>query len=160
MTFRSEVNGQIEGFKPPRLDVNSPDMYIPVMSFVTYIVLIGTIMGLEKRFKPEVLTMAASTAMFFTLIEVLFLRLGIYLLGVGSGNNANGVSQQQESGVSLTDLVAYAGYKFVSVIAIQVLGYLLNAGGWLKFLIFCYCSLTLGWFMVSTMSFYNHHIMT
>jgi hypothetical protein len=32
-----------------RLDVNAPDMYISVMAFVTYILLIGTVMGIENR---------------------------------------------------------------------------------------------------------------
>jgi hypothetical protein len=28
---RSEENGQLEGYKPPREDINAPDMYIPGM---------------------------------------------------------------------------------------------------------------------------------
>lgn len=49
MVVRNEVNGQIEGFKPPKVDINSPDMYIPVMAYVTYILLVGTAMGMENR---------------------------------------------------------------------------------------------------------------
>lgn len=29
---RSEVNGQTEGWQPPREDINSPDLYIPSLS--------------------------------------------------------------------------------------------------------------------------------
>ncbi len=57
------MNGQMEGYKPAREDVNAPDMYIPgnlkkifsqsliivVMSFVTYVLLIGVLMGQEEK---------------------------------------------------------------------------------------------------------------
>ncbi|CAG8505410.1 42_t:CDS:2 [Dentiscutata heterogama] len=32
IVIRSEQNGQLEGFKPPRDDINSPDLYIPGIS--------------------------------------------------------------------------------------------------------------------------------
>lgn len=72
------------------------------MSFVSYTLLVGIVMGMEDRFKPDVLTMTATTAFFFTAVEVMFLRLGLYLLNV----------QSSETGIQLTDLVAYCGYQF------------------------------------------------
>ena len=54
--------------------------------------------------------MTASTAFFFTVIEVLFLRLGLYLLSVNLAEN----------NVYTTDLVAYSGYKFVSYVLAEV----------------------------------------
>jgi protein transport protein YIF1 len=30
---RNEINGVLEGYKPPREDINAPDLYIPGMSF-------------------------------------------------------------------------------------------------------------------------------
>ncbi len=32
---------------PPKLDVNAPDMYIPVMAFVTYILAVGVCLGTQ-----------------------------------------------------------------------------------------------------------------
>lgn len=34
---------------PPRLDVNAPDLYIPLMAFVTYILMSGFVLGTQKR---------------------------------------------------------------------------------------------------------------
>ena len=48
------------GRSAPRADVNSPDLYIPVMSLVTYIVLVGLQMGWTHTFTPEVLSKTAS----------------------------------------------------------------------------------------------------
>jgi hypothetical protein len=50
-----------------------------------------------------VLTLTASTALFFTLIQVLLLRLGVYLLNISTTNPP----------LTLTDLVAYSGYQYV-----------------------------------------------
>jgi hypothetical protein len=73
------------------------------MAFVTYILIVGTIMGVENRFTPEILTMTASTALFFTIVQVMFLRLGIYLLNASSPDYP----------IYITDLVAYTGYQYI-----------------------------------------------
>ncbi len=56
------MTGQIEGYKPPRDDLNAPDLYIPgmfysrgletytlVMSFVTYVLLYGIMLGAGQK---------------------------------------------------------------------------------------------------------------
>ncbi|RKP19840.1 YIF1-domain-containing protein, partial [Rozella allomycis CSF55] len=55
VVYRNEMNGQVEGYKPPREDLNAPDLYIPSMSFVTYAILYGVCMGIEEKFSPEML---------------------------------------------------------------------------------------------------------
>jgi hypothetical protein len=34
-------NGQVGAYAAPRGDLNAPDLYIPLMSFVTYIIIVG-----------------------------------------------------------------------------------------------------------------------
>ncbi|CAG8453249.1 803_t:CDS:2 [Diversispora eburnea] len=46
---RSEQSGQMEGFKPPRDDINSPDLYIPAMALVTYVLLTGIVAGTQRN---------------------------------------------------------------------------------------------------------------
>ncbi|XP_064262539.1 protein YIF1B-like isoform X1 [Passer domesticus] len=36
----------------PRFDVNAPDLYIPAMAFLTYILLAGLALGTQNRFSP------------------------------------------------------------------------------------------------------------
>jgi hypothetical protein len=74
-----------------------------VMSFVTYVLLTGIHMGLEKKnkkFSPDVLGMTATSAIFVLIVEVLLLKFGSSLI---SG-----------TGASFMDLIAYCGYKFVA----------------------------------------------
>lgn len=97
---RSEVNGAMEGYKPPREDVNAPDMYIPLMAFVTYILLAALLAGLHGEFRPEILGITASYACGVVIFEFLVILVGSYLLSI-----------QGESQV--LDLLSYCGYKFV-----------------------------------------------
>uniref|UniRef100_F6TXF3 Protein YIF1 n=1 Tax=Ornithorhynchus anatinus TaxID=9258 RepID=F6TXF3_ORNAN len=41
---------------PPRQDVNAPDLYIPTMAFITYILLAGMALGIQKRMILSVIT--------------------------------------------------------------------------------------------------------
>jgi len=43
-------------FKPPVSDINAPDLYIPLMGFLTYCLLccLADVMSVPSRFKPEV----------------------------------------------------------------------------------------------------------
>jgi len=84
----------------PRYDTNAPDLYIPVMSFVTYILLAGLLLGTQTRFTPEALGITASTALIWTTIEILGLLLSMYVMNVSSR-------------LKLLDLLSYCGYKYV-----------------------------------------------
>jgi hypothetical protein len=92
----------------------------------------------KKRFTPEVLGVTASTAFFVILFEILFIKLGSYLLNV------------QSTG-SLYDLVAYSGYKFVPLIA--TLGLKFFTRGWIVYSFFLYSMLAFGFFTVLSFSF-------
>ncbi|CEP03916.1 hypothetical protein PBRA_003523 [Plasmodiophora brassicae] len=93
-------------FLPPSADVNAPDLYIPLMAFVTYILLMGFIMGISKAFTPEVLGSTATWALLVLIMEVVLLRVGFAVIG----SSATVVPP------SLLDLVAYSSYKFVILV--------------------------------------------
>ncbi|KAF2839767.1 YIF1-domain-containing protein [Patellaria atrata CBS 101060] len=125
---RLSPNGQDGYFLPPREDINSPDMYIPVMAFVTYILLSTLLAGLRGAFHPELLGLTATTAFAVVIFEILGLKLGTYLLSISNESQ-------------LLDLVAYSGYKFVGIIVTLVVAETINAGqgtgglvGWCIFL--------------------------
>ncbi|KAF8513049.1 YIF1-domain-containing protein [Gautieria morchelliformis] len=131
---RSEVNGQTEGWQPPREDINSPDLYIPTMALVTYVLLAALQSGLEARFDPEILGVTASTALGVVLLEFTFIKLGCYFLSIhGQGQ--------------VIDLVAYGGYKFVGIILTLTAG-LLNIGRMLYWSVFLYSFCANAFFLV------------
>ncbi|KAF3694012.1 Protein YIF1A YIP1-interacting factor -like protein A [Channa argus] len=113
---------------PPRQDVNAPDLYIPTMAFITYILLAGMALGIQKRFSPEVLGLCASTALVWIIIEVLVMLLSLYLLTV-------------HSDLSTFDLIAYSGYKYVGMIFIVLCGLLFGSDGYYVALAWSSCAL-------------------
>jgi hypothetical protein len=70
------------------------------MAFVTYILFVALLTGLQERFHPEILGTAASKALAVVLVDFIFVKSGCYILNIqGSGH--------------VLDLLAYGGYKFV-----------------------------------------------
>ena len=76
---RSESDGSAHSYKFPTADVNAPDMYVPLMAYVSF-VLLGTVVAqqasasspssssiMQQSFNPEDMGMRASTAAFLVL---------------------------------------------------------------------------------------------
>ncbi|KAI9753374.1 MAG: hypothetical protein M1815_006228 [Lichina confinis] len=137
-------SGQDGYFLPPSEDINSPDMYIPVMAFVTYILLSTLLAGFHGAFHPELLGLTATTAFAIVIIEILALKLGCYLLSISNESQ-------------LLDLVAYSGYKFVGIIITLVLGESLNrgqgTGGWIGWAVFTYTFLANAFFLLRSLKY-------
>lgn len=134
-------NGQEGWYLPPRDDLNSPDMYIPLMSLVTYILLQTLLAGLRGQFQPELLVATASWAFLIVSFEIGSLKLGTYLLNISNDSQ-------------LLDLVAYSGYKFVGAIVTLLVSEIVNGGkgtgGWAGWTVFIYTYLANALFLVSS----------
>lgn len=115
-------------------------MYIPLMAFVTYILLSTLIAGLNGKFEPQLLGTTSSTASVLIIIELLLLWLGRYLLNISSDSQ-------------IYDLIAYSGYKFVGVIVTIAVAAIVNGGngtgGTVGWLVFGYTYLANAFFLVS-----------
>ncbi|WWD20727.1 hypothetical protein CI109_105203 [Kwoniella shandongensis] len=122
---RSAENGAMEGWQPPRDDINAPDLYIPTMALVTYTLLSALASGLQSRFHPEVLGVSLSKALAVVIIEFCAIKLGCYLLDVRGG------------GASGVELIGYGGYKFVGIIVTILVG-LLGLGRMVSIGVFVY----------------------
>jgi len=67
---------------PPKADINAPDLYLPLMAYVTYILAYGFALGTEGRFtSPDVLGLAGSSGMAIVFLETAIIKLGFYLHG-------------------------------------------------------------------------------
>lgn len=106
---RTVDQGQFEGsgadhataYLPPRDDLNAPDLYIPVMSFVSYVLMVGFLFGTRDAFSAEVLAKYCSKGLGVLTLEVLIIKLGLYLINARP--------------TPWLDVIAYRGYKFVGV---------------------------------------------
>lgn len=120
----------------PRYDLNAPDLYIPVMAFVTYVLVTGYMYGTQSRFTPEQLGMQASSALVWLVIEIFAIMLTMYIT-------------RMETHIKMLDLLAFCSYKYVGMIGALLGSLLFKSLGY--FVILIYCSGSIGFFLVRTL---------
>lgn len=120
----------------PRDDINVPDLYIPCMAFVTYILTAGSIFGLKNAFSPEKLGIQASYALFWLILEVAICLMILYLMNI-------------RNTLGFFHLISYCSYKFVFMI-FMVSSYVLIESSYYWILI--YSSISLGYFLIRSLN--------
>ncbi|KAG0048687.1 hypothetical protein BGZ83_006402 [Gryganskiella cystojenkinii] len=136
---RSETTGETIGYLPPRDDINAPDLYIPVMALVTYVLLIGVTAGTTSKFSPEILGPTTSSALAVILLEFTMIKLCTYLLNITSE-------------VPILDLLAYSGYKFVGII-LSIIFQLSKAPRSVFWAVFLYAGAATGFFLLRSLRY-------
>jgi len=119
----------------PRYELNAPDLYIPVMGFVTYVLICGFSLGLQERFSPEKLGMLASSLLIWSMMEVLVIWLTLYVLNI-------------QTPLKVLDLFAFSSYKYVGMIAVVLVSLLLPSA-YMATLI--YFSLAIVYFLIRSL---------
>jgi len=128
----------------PRYEINSPDLYIPSMAFVTYVLLCGLIFGTQDRFTPEQLGMTASSVLVWLVLELVVIIATLYMTGI-SGN------------VRYLDLLSLCGYKYVGMIIVALSGLMFKLTGY--YIALGWMSLSMAFFMARTLRLViNPHI--
>lgn len=118
----------------PRYDINAPDLYIPAMAYITYVVLAGFILGMQERFSPEQLGIQASSALAYNIFELIVYTVTLYVSNISTT-------------LRTLDLVAFSGYKYASIVAILCANIVSGATGY--YIALFYCGSTLAFFLVS-----------
>lgn len=121
---------------PPLFDENAPDLYIPVISFITYILVCGLLKGTQMQFTPEVLVNTSSSGILISLFEILIVKGIMYALAM--------------DGASLLDLLAFTGYKYVGITINTLIG--LAMGSSLYYLSLLYTGCCMVYFFVNTLT--------
>ncbi|CAB1325405.1 unnamed protein product [Coregonus sp. 'balchen'] len=106
----------------PRHDVNAPDLYIPSMAFITYILLAGMALGIQNRFSPEVLGLCASTALVWVVIEVLVMMIFTVLGGLLFGSDGYFVALAWSSCALMFFIVRSLKMKILSSLSHDSMG--------------------------------------
>jgi len=133
----TRTEGGHSEYQPPRDDLNSPDLYIPSMALVTYVLLTSIQSGLSSRFSPELLGTTLSKALAIVVLELVIVKMGCYIL------NIPGQSQ-------VLDLVAYGGYKFVGILPVLIAG-LVKISRTFYWLVFIYSFCATAFFLLRSL---------
>ncbi|KAI3413701.1 hypothetical protein GPALN_011185 [Globodera pallida] len=102
---RDWTNKLSDGEKPvlPCEDVNAPDLYIPLMAFITYVLVSGFVFGVQNRFTPEKLGMLTTNALFYLLLENGIVFVMKYALNISQSLN-------------IWHALSYSSYKFTGMV--------------------------------------------
>ncbi|XP_076750236.1 yip1d-interacting factor 1 [Xylocopa sonorina] len=121
----------------PRYEKNAPDMYIPLMAFLTYVVTAGLVLGVQERFTPEQLGILSSSALAWSIIELMVHTIILYVMNV-------------ETSLSTLDLLAYYSYKYVGIDAALLISLVLGRFGY--YVIWLYFSGSLAFFLMRSLN--------
>ena len=127
---------QQQPYELPINDDNAPDLYIPFMSLITYVLLCALCYGTAGQFNPEIILDVTTKCIFIQLLEVLLFKFGIYTMtsssGGGGGTNM-GLGGTEQSVISFLDLFAFTGYKYLALSFNMIIGFsvgmMMNGGG-------------------------------
>jgi len=97
------------------VDIEEPDMYIPLMGFSTYVLLCGIVRGLQDTFNPDVISTAITFAMVAMILETALAKAVLFTAGAIN--------------TPTLDLVALLGYKFFYLSLHIMFGLILGWGG-------------------------------
>lgn len=130
------VKYEQDGPVQPRFEINAPDLYIPTMAYVTYVLVAGLVLGTQQRFSPEQIGILASSALAWCIVELAIYSSTLYIM-------------QVETNLRTLDLLAYAGYKFVGTIFSILVSLIGGRSGYYSCLI--YTNLALAFFLVRSL---------
>eukprot|EP01080_Neovahlkampfia_damariscottae_P001035 gene1035-9939_t len=86
-------------------EIEGIDLYIPFMSFITWVLIVAFSFGAKNKFSPDILWNISIRGSFTILFEVLFIKFGLYLL-----------AGQSNTTLTLMEIFAFCGYKYVSIV--------------------------------------------
>merc|ERR1712203_565509 len=98
----------------PRLELNAADLYIPSMAFVTYILVVGYVLGMQDRFSPEVLATTSSSALTSLILEILIIWVTTTVMSITTT-------------LAKWDFLAFSMYKYVGMILCLLMGLISGA---------------------------------
>jgi len=82
---------------------STTDLYIPLMSYITYILLVTFLSGARNEFTPDLLASIASKGAVTLALEVLVIKLGFYFLS-------------SPTSMSILEIASYTGNKYVPIV--------------------------------------------
>eukprot|EP00095_Tigriopus_kingsejongensis_P005865 maker-scaffold38_size502422-snap-gene-1.18 protein:Tk05865 transcript:maker-scaffold38_size502422-snap-gene-1.18-mRNA-1 annotation:"protein yif1b-b-like" len=98
----------------PKFDINAPDLYIPSMAYITYVLLVGYVLGLRNAFSPDLLATTSSSALVWLVLEMGMIYLSLTLMNIVTN-------------MCKWDILSFSTYKYVAMIFIILIGLVLQS---------------------------------
>lgn len=86
--------------------INKPDLYIPMMSLFTFIIVKSMYLGLKSLFTPEHIGLIFTRLMFFEIVLLFIFKIITFVLNIK---------------LKILDIICFSGYKYFIVLIFQIL---------------------------------------
>ena len=123
-------------YAPPTKDTNAPDLYIPLMGAITFVLIVSFVKGTSMNFTPDVLYEVSQHCAFMQMMEILLIKLLLYLFG------------HARAQLGFFDVLAFTGYKYVGLCVNMLVA--MCFGWWVYYPVLLYTGLSMGYFIVQT----------
>ncbi|XP_060521189.1 protein YIF1B [Cylas formicarius] len=130
------MKNEQEGAIQPRFEINAPDLYIPLMAYITYVLVAGLVLGTQNRFTPEQIGVTASSALAWWVVELAIYLCTLYIMQINTS-------------LKTLDLLAYSGYKFVGTTVSILISVVTGKTGY--YVTLSYVNLALAFFLVGNL---------
>ena len=133
------VGQEIVNYALPHSDENAPDLYLPMMSLVTYCLLSAFLYGTAGQFNPEVIADVITKCFVTQIFEILVIRGCLYTM---------------EAAIPFLDIFSYTGYKYLGLTISMLCGIAfkhLELGTASFYGAFLWTASATAWFMRKTM---------
>uniref|UniRef100_H3BDF3 Protein YIF1 n=1 Tax=Latimeria chalumnae TaxID=7897 RepID=H3BDF3_LATCH len=135
-----EVKYQQDTPVAPRFDVNAPDLYIPVMAFITYILVAGLALGTQNRF-------SYSECLFVQFLLIIFFKLFFFFI---ISESCVALQCNEDYSSSHTVVTNFSNVSDVGLMIVGVLsGLLFGKTGY--YLLLGWCCMAIVVFMIRTL---------
>jgi hypothetical protein len=122
----------------PIVDDNAPDLYLPTMSLVTYVLLCALLYGASGKFSPEVLPDVMTKCSLTQLAEVMAIRFGFYLMNAPVNN--------------ILDFFSYTGYKYLGLSVTLFLSCIVRTGRMGYYILLLWTASSVSYLMLKVMA--------
>eukprot|EP00590_Aulacoseira_subarctica_P007782 CAMPEP_0172422482 /NCGR_PEP_ID=MMETSP1064-20121228/8627_1 /TAXON_ID=202472 /ORGANISM="Aulacoseira subarctica , Strain CCAP 1002/5" /LENGTH=389 /DNA_ID=CAMNT_0013163361 /DNA_START=18 /DNA_END=1184 /DNA_ORIENTATION=- len=122
----------------PIVDENAPDLYLPTMSLVTYVILCAFLYGASGKFNPELLPDILTKCFLTQLAEVLAIRFGFYLMEAPVSN--------------LLDFFSVTGYKYLGLSVSLLLSHFFRLTKTGYYMVFLWTATSASYLMMKVMA--------
>mmetsp|Transcript_9185 Transcript_9185/g.22527 ORF Transcript_9185/g.22527 Transcript_9185/m.22527 type:complete len:347 (+) Transcript_9185:76-1116(+) len=140
--MRQQVDGpQVVNYALPISDENAPDLYLPIMSLITYCLLSAFLYGTAGQFNPEVIADVISKCFVTQFIEVLVTRGCLFMM---------------QAPMPFLDIFSYTGYKYLGLTVSMLCGIVFKHLEWGTasfYATFLWTASAAAWFMMKTMTY-------
>ncbi len=116
-------NANTTPYALPINDDNAPDLYIPFMSLITYVLLCALCYGTAGQFDPEVILNVTTKCIIIQFMEVCLFKFGVYMIiGGSSGSTSTLGKDGNTTTLSFMDLFSFTGYKYLALTCNMLIG--------------------------------------